>query len=156
MQLKKENTQTVSNAVLCRNVVKRYGGREKACGGVYCLLPVFVEKDGKNTNVCDLVYCPICHRMKRGENGRPVAVGPYLHKADYKLFNVPREWWQGDWEWRQKFAWEVVSLAAAEDGSCGSGIVLLFDDVADKVGCAPVENKHFKFDERSIFGYEEE
>lgn len=140
----------------CSGSIKTYGGREKPCNGVYSLLPCFVEKDGKNIDVCGLVYCPVCGKFKRGENGRVIAVGCFLNKADYKLFNVPRDWWKGDWEWRQKFAWEVVSLAGAEDGHFGSGIVIAFEDVVQKVGREPVENKNFQFDERIIFGYGEE
>lgn len=140
----------------CSGIIKTYGGRERPCSGVYSLLPCFVEKDGKNIDVCGLVYCPVCGKFKRGINGRVIAVGCFLNKADYKLFNVPRDWWKGDWEWRQKFAWEVVSLAAAEDGHFGSGIVIAFEDVVQKVGREPVENKNFQFDERIIFGYGEE
>lgn len=43
-----------------------------------------------------------------------------------------------------------------EDGHFGSGIVIAFEDVVQKVGREPVENKNFQFDERIIFGYGEE
>lgn len=134
----------------CQNAVAGYGGFPKACNSPYALMPVIVQKGAERVVVCNLVFCPKCRRFKRGENGRPAAVGPFVHKADYKLFNVPRDWWQGDWPWRQKFAWETVTLAAEYEGC--AGITLDFEDIAARVGREVQPNPDFQFDVMQIFG----
>ncbi len=125
-------------------------GWSKPCGGAYSLLPVIVVKDGASTVVCEIVFCPKCRKFKRAENGRPIAVGPFVHKPDYKLFNIPRDWWQGDWPWRQKFAWELISLVGGEE-SFGSAISVRFEDIAARVGAEVKPNPAFEFDDRSVF-----
>ncbi len=137
---------------LCTTPILK-NGFPRPCGGTYALLAVIVEKAGKSEVVCNIVFCPLCRKFKRAENGRPLAVGPFVHKPDYKLFNIPRDWWQGDWPWRQKFAWEVVSLAEKE-GLGGGVIYLRFEDVAARVGQDVKPNPAFEFDDRSIFEVE--
>lgn len=124
-----------------------------ACRAHWIMTPVIVKKDGKNTIVC---YCEICacRDFKRAPNSRPITFGAFIHKPDYRFFYVPWEWWLGDWPWRQKFAWELVSWLKGYDVSAYGAPEADFEEIAARVDRPCVPNPQYDYDIREIFGME--
>ena len=44
---------------------------------------------GQNVHVCDAVICHKCRRAFLDRNGHPLALGPYVPRADIKYFDLP-------------------------------------------------------------------
>lgn len=131
----------------------RWGGK---CGYSLALMPVYVKKGEELKEICSAVICFKCRKFKRLDNGRVLCVGPWVRKANYKLFDIPLDWWQGDWPWRQKFAWEAVTLLGEKEGESCKDIVLDFDEVAARVDKVLMPNPGFNYELREIFGMAEE
>lgn len=124
----------------CQREVELYGGKKKICGGALGVRTVMLEMpDRKLIDVCHALICINCLGAIVNTHGEPILLGLWVKKTDDKLFNLPRDIWQGDWSWRQKFLWELKKEFKANPRNCYIDYKIL----ADRVGCAPVLNEAF-------------
>lgn len=102
---------------VCGARVRNEKGAPTLCDGEPLRRRVWLHlPQGQNVHVCDAVICHKCRRAFLDRNGHPLALGPYVPRADIKYFDLPRTLWKGDWAWRQKLAWAVLKLLENNPG----------------------------------------